>query len=86
MITSRPPGGQRVDITTTGEWGALNDRAADFEQLDLRDLFANDPQRAARMTLTVGDLTVDVSKHRVTDVVLAELVPLAERAGLPERI
>jgi glucose-6-phosphate isomerase len=75
-----------MDITATDEWAALSDRASRFDEFDLRGLFANDPSRASLMTLSIGDLTVDISKHRVTDAVLADLVSLADRAGLPERI
>ena len=75
-----------MDITTTEEWAALTAHATGFDGLDLRRLFADDVERADRMTLTVGDLVVDLSKHRVTAAILDDLVALAERAGLPERI
>ncbi|MEQ8843139.1 MAG: glucose-6-phosphate isomerase [Acidimicrobiales bacterium] len=75
-----------VDITLTDEWAAVTARATDFEQLELRALFADDPARAETLTHTVGDLVVDMSKHRVTHAVLEDLVALARRAGLPERI
>jgi glucose-6-phosphate isomerase len=75
-----------VDITTTEEWAAVVSHATAFEELGLRRLFAEDPGRAERLTHTVGDLVVDLSKHRITDDVLAALVALAERAGLADRI
>jgi len=75
-----------VDITTTEEWAALAAHADEFESLDLRRLFADDPGRAESMTLSVGDLVIDMSKHRVTAPILADLVALAERAGLSERV
>jgi len=75
-----------VDITTSEEWSAVADHAARFDDLELRRLFADDPSRADTMTLPVGDLIIDMSKHRVTAAVLSDLVALAERAGLPERI
>ena len=74
-----------VDISTTEEWRAVAARAAGFADLVLRDLF-DDPGRADAMTLTVGDLVVDLSKHRVDADIVAALVRLAERAGLPEAI
>ena len=75
-----------MDITTSEEWSAVSDHAARFDDLELRRLFADDPSRADTMTLPVGDLIIDMSKHRVTAAVLSDLVALAERAGLPERI
>jgi glucose-6-phosphate isomerase len=74
-----------VDITTTEEWQSVAALAVGFNGLVLRDLFA-DAGRTDAMTLQVGDLVVDMSKHRVTSDVLAALVALAERAGLPERV
>jgi glucose-6-phosphate isomerase len=51
----------------------------------LRQLFADDPGRAERYVVHVGDLRVDYSRHRVDDEVLAGLVALADRAGVEAR-
>ena len=51
----------------------------------LRELFADDPGRAERYVVEVGDLRIDYSKHRVDDAVLAGLVALAERSGVEAR-
>jgi len=75
-----------VDITKSEEWAAVAAHARGFDELDLRRLFADDPTRADTMTFTVGDLIVDMSKHRVTAPILADLVSLAERAGLIDRV
>ncbi|MDW3220142.1 MAG: glucose-6-phosphate isomerase [Acidimicrobiales bacterium] len=74
-----------MDITTTEEWQAVTALAADFDALELRRLF-EDAGRADAMTLTVGDLVVDYSKHRVTGEILDALIALADRAGLTERV
>lgn len=74
-----------MDITTTQEWQAVTAHARGFADLHLRTLFEDDG-RAEALTMTVGDLVVDMSKHRVTTEILAALVALAERAGLPERV
>lgn len=75
-----------MDISTTNEWGKVQALAESFADLSLRSLFAHDPGRAARLTFEVGDLVVDLSKHRVTDDVVRALVALAERAGLKQRV
>ncbi len=75
-----------IDITATPEWRALAEHHAQLRDRHLRDLFAEDPERARRLTRRVADLVVDHSKHRVTDETLRLLVALAERAGLRERI
>ncbi len=73
-----------VDITGTTEWQAL---AAHFEAMKnahLRDLFADQPDRADRMTVAAGDLTLDYSKHRATTETLSCLVDVARRSGLEQ--
>ncbi len=49
---------------------------------NLRELFAEDPARGTELTLTVGDLYIDYSKHRVTRETLGLLVDLAVAADL----
>ena len=75
-----------MDITATDEWAALVDHHREVSARTLRELFAEDPERAQRLTGTAGDLYVDYSKHRVTDETLRLLVALAEKAGVPTRI
>jgi glucose-6-phosphate isomerase len=74
-----------VDPTTTPAWAALTDHRAAVEPMHLRDLFADDPDRAARHTLTAGDLRIDWSKHRVTGDTVRLLLELAEQTGVAAR-
>jgi glucose-6-phosphate isomerase len=75
-----------VKIADSLEWAALRVHADVTRQACLRDLFADDPQRAERLSAEAGELFLDYSKHLVTDESLALLVALAERAGLRRRI
>ena len=75
-----------MDIATTSEWGTVSALAETFDDLDLRRLFADDTGRAERLTFTVGDLVVDLSKQRVTGETVEALVTLADRAGLVQRV
>ncbi|MFD5053261.1 glucose-6-phosphate isomerase [Streptomyces tendae] len=60
------------------EWTALADhRKGALPHPDLRELFAQDPGRAERYVVRVGDLRLDYSKHLVTDETLALLQELA---------
>ncbi|WP_399892216.1 glucose-6-phosphate isomerase [Streptomyces sp. BBFR51] len=60
------------------QWTALADHAKDaLPHPDLRELFAQDPGRAERYVVRVGDLRIDYSKHLVTDETLALLQELA---------
>ncbi|MFI6318084.1 glucose-6-phosphate isomerase [Nonomuraea sp. NPDC050556] len=75
-----------MDITQSQEWAGLAKHHEDIEGRTLRELFADDPGRAQRMSLTAGDLYLDYSKHRATQDTLDLLLALAEKAGLRERI
>ncbi|NJP94753.1 glucose-6-phosphate isomerase [Nonomuraea sp. FMUSA5-5] len=74
------------DITQSQEWAALGKHHEELAGRHLRELFAQDPGRAARMTVTAGDLYLDYAKHRATGETIGLLTALAERAGLRERI
>ncbi len=73
-----------VDATATTAWDEL-DQLADNAELDLRQAFADDPERARRFSRGVGDLHVDLSKNLINDDVLAALLRLAEQTGVAER-
>ena len=74
-----------VDVAATVEWLRLVEHFEEVRHLHLRQLFADDPDRGTRMTVTAGDLYLDFSKHRVTDETLAALMAVARRAGVEER-
>lgn len=73
------------DITATPAWQALSRHHDQIAARDLRGLFADDPARGTALTVTVGDLYIDYSKHRITQETLALLVDLATAAGLPAK-
>ncbi len=73
-----------IDPTATSAWADLLALRNSFSP-DLRGWFAEDPQRAERLTLTLADLHVDLSKNLVTDEVIAALVRLAEETRVSER-
>ncbi|MCA0297161.1 MAG: glucose-6-phosphate isomerase, partial [Actinobacteria bacterium] len=73
-----------VDATTTAAWEKLAEQAAALEP-DLRGWFADDPGRVERLTLTAGDLFVDLSKNLIDDPIVATLVELGEEVGLEAR-
>ncbi|MCV7370454.1 glucose-6-phosphate isomerase [Mycolicibacterium duvalii] len=73
------------DITATPAWQALARHHDDISTAQLRDLFAHDPARGTELALTVGDLYIDYSKHRITRETLGLLVDLAQAAELPAK-
>lgn len=74
-----------VRITGTPEWKALADHFAKVRELHLRDLFAENPDRAREMTVEAADLVLDYSKNRLTGETVRLLVAVAEKAGLRRR-
>ncbi|QIS15864.1 glucose-6-phosphate isomerase [Nocardia arthritidis] len=73
------------DITATAAWRKLHDHHAAIAGRHLREFFAEDPERGRELTVQVGDLHIDYSKHRVTRETLGLLVALAEEAGVERR-
>ena len=76
---------QIPDISTTPAWEAVRAHHDSISATTLRELFAADPERGRELTLTVGDLYIDYSKHRVTRETLALLLDVARTAGLEAR-
>lgn len=70
----------------TAAWNALTSHFDDVRHTHLRELFAKDPKRGARMTMDALGLFLDYSKNRVIDETLRLLTDLANKAGLHERI
>ncbi len=73
-------------LKQSAAWKALE---AHYEQaggLHMRDLFAADPQRFARFSISFEDILVDYSKNRITDETVKRLLDLAGEAGLRQRI
>ena len=73
---------QIPDITATPAWNALLRHHDQVGAKTLREFFDEDPARGRELTLSVGDLYIDYSKHRVTRETLALLIDLAKAAGL----
>ena len=73
-------------LRETRAWKALEQHHAEIAPRHLRDLFAEDPDRAERMTARGAGLLLDHSKHRATEETLGLLIDLAEDRGLPGRI
>ncbi len=74
-----------MDITATPAWSALLAHAADSHVPSLRELFATDPGRSDRFTVTAGDLRVDYSKQRVVTETMQLLIAVAQTSGVQQR-
>jgi glucose-6-phosphate isomerase len=73
-------------LTERSAWKALQAHHSQMRDVHLRQLFADDPQRAERMTLEAAGLHMDYSKHRATAETIRLLLALAEESGLRAHI
>ena len=78
--------GTTTSLTDRPAYRALAEHVQELRRRHLRELFADDPGRAERMTVDAAGVFLDYSKNRVTDETLRLLVELAEQSGLRERI
>ncbi|SDL00167.1 glucose-6-phosphate isomerase [Franzmannia pantelleriensis] len=72
-------------LTRSVTWQALERLHQKTRDDRIRDYFSADPQRFEKMSLRVGGLFLDYSKHQVSDQVLAKLLELADHSALVQR-
>ncbi len=70
-------------ITEYDEWAALRAHWEQIRPLQMRDLFAENPDRFAEMSHKSCGILLDYSKNRITAETLGRLVRLAEALELP---
>jgi glucose-6-phosphate isomerase len=70
-------------LTESPAWKALQAHQRELADVQMRDLFAADPERFSRYSLRLDDLLLDFSKNRITDETLRLLLALAEQADVP---
>lgn len=70
-------------LTASAAWAALSAHRDALSAVTLRQLFADDPQRASRYSLDAAGLHLDYSKNRITDGTLGLLLDLAAQQDLP---
>lgn len=73
-----------TDPTKLLAWQALKDHHARLKEVTIAELFANDPARFREFSAEFGDITLDYSKNRISDVTLSLLLDLAREAGLEQ--
>lgn len=71
-------------LTQHPSWEALTKHQAAISSLQMRDLFAADPERFNKFSLMLDDLLLDYSKHRITEETLTLLFQIAREAKIEE--
>ena len=69
-------------LTARPEWQTLQDHYQEMAPRHLRELFAEDQQRAEKTTIEDCGLLLDYSKNRITEKTLQKLLALAEAVDL----
>lgn len=78
---------KNINPTRTQAWQALEAHFAANKETRLKDLFAQDPKRFDKFSLTFGgDILVDYSKNLITEETLKLLVDLAKETDLRSAI
>jgi glucose-6-phosphate isomerase len=72
-------------LTASPAWQALAAHHGQIKDMHLRNLFADDPGRAARFSVEGGGLFLDYSKNRITEETVRLLLQLAEERGVAKR-
>ncbi len=75
-----------VNPTTTQAWEKLSQHFSQLQSAHLIDLFAQDPERFQKFSLTFEDILLDYSKNRITEETRSLLVELAQECGLQDAI
>ncbi|WP_066222268.1 glucose-6-phosphate isomerase [Formosa haliotis] len=75
-----------INPTTTQAWKNLQKHFEDIQHTHMKDLFANDPNRADKNTIIWEDFYVDFSKNRITEDTMTYLLQLADEVKLKEAI
>lgn len=75
-----------MSLTQLPAWQALAEHQKKMRDVHMRDLFAADPHRFDKFSLTLGDLLFDYSKNRITEETMSLLVDLARQVDLPAAI
>src|SRR5690606_19299461 len=72
--------------TKTDSWKMLLEHFNEIEKDNLKNMFAEDPERFNKMSQTFETILVDYSKNRISDKTLRLLYALAEECGLNDAI
>ena len=75
-----------INPTSTKAWKKLEAHFKTVKSLEMKNLFAQDSERANQMTINWEDFYVDYSKNRITSETMSLLLELAEEVKLKEAI
>jgi glucose-6-phosphate isomerase len=77
---------QSINPTRTASWRKLTDHFKLVKNVQMKELFAQDPARFQKYSLRLNDIIFDYSKNRVTDETMGLLFELARETKAAEAI
>ena len=77
---------QNINPSTTEAWQKLRDHFYDMQTNSIKDMFANDLNRAEKFTIKWNDFLIDYSKNNINQKTVDLLLELATEVGLKEAI
>ncbi|AGC76037.1 glucose-6-phosphate isomerase [Nonlabens dokdonensis] len=77
---------KNINPTSTDAWNVLTEHFKDVKNLNLREAFSQNSNRAEELTLTEGDFLVDLSKNLITKETQQKLIDLAKECELDAAI
>lgn len=77
---------QDTNPSTTEAWIKLREHYSEMQNNSIKEMFANDAQRAEKFHIKWEDFLVDYSKNNITQQTIDLLLELADEVGLKEAI
>jgi glucose-6-phosphate isomerase len=77
---------QSINPTTTAAWRKLENHFQEMQSVSIKEMFANDTQRAEKLHIKWNDFLVDYSKNRINQETMQFLLELANEVKLKEAI
>ncbi len=74
---------QTRPLEKTEIWNRLQQHRQRLSKVDISELFEQDPRRFERFSEQLGQLFLDLSKNRIDEAALEDLIHLAEQRHLP---
>jgi len=74
----------KINPTTTTAWRNLEKHFKNVQDVEMKNLFAQDQKRAEKFTISWEDFYVDFSKNRITEETFELLLELADEVKLKE--
>ena len=71
-----------AELASSAAWQALEAHYATMKDVQMKDLFAKDPDRFSKFSLEFEDILFDYSKNIVTEETMSLLYKLAEQQWL----